>query len=166
MLVVVVTSGNIYHSVYDARPIDASTVWTATGPVTQLPLIGASGSSSCPAGTYSAAGGTACVTACPTGTYVSAGTTCSVCGIDTFSLIAATVCTPCPTGSVSPSASSAVRCFLLDSRLVSLLDSSLVSLLDSPLARPQASRLGSLLDSPVARPQASRLGSRVREYVS
>ena len=50
-----------------------------------------------------------------------------------------------------------VRCFLLDSRLVSLLVSPLVNQ-QAPLANPRGSRP----DSPLV----NLLGSRVREYVS
>jgi len=79
--------------------------------VTQLALIGASGYSSCPAGTYSTAGNATC-TPCLAGRYSASAagvSDCSVFGIDTFSLIAATVSTPCPINKVSPSGSSACQ---------------------------------------------------------
>ena len=48
----------IYHTVYDG-PINATT-WATTGPVTQLALVGGTGIASCPFGTVSIAGSSAC----------------------------------------------------------------------------------------------------------
>ena len=92
----------IYHSIYDGR-MDATTRFTSAGPVTNLALGGAPGTTLCPAGTYSSAGSSYCKL-CAGGTFRgSVGATCLNCEVGRYSSPGSSVCTLCSPGTYSTS---------------------------------------------------------------